>query len=129
MASKQMGGLGIGSIHALNAGLLFKWLWMFLSQSSVLWVTVIKEIHGYHGGISDPPSYSSCFSPWSGILSSLKSLNKKGVDLLSLCSRKLGNGVSIHFWDDVWCGTQPLKVQFPRVHMLDNDKAVVLLIG
>ncbi|GJX51872.1 RNA-directed DNA polymerase, eukaryota, reverse transcriptase zinc-binding domain protein [Tanacetum coccineum] len=123
MASKQKGGLGIGSIHALNVGLLFKWIWRFLSQSSDLWISVIKEIHGLHGGISDPSSYSSCLSPWSGILSSVKSLKKKGIDLLFLCSRKLGNGDSIRFWDDVWCGSQPLKVQFPRVYMLDNDKS------
>lgn len=97
MSSKQRGGLGIGSIYSLNAGLLFKWLWRFLIQSTDLWVTVIKEIHGYHGGIFDLPLYSSCFSPWSGILSSVKSLNKKGIDLLSLCTRKLGNGASIKF--------------------------------
>nr|GEU34392.1 RNA-directed DNA polymerase, eukaryota, reverse transcriptase zinc-binding domain protein [Tanacetum cinerariifolium] len=113
----------IGSIHALNVGLLFKWLWRFLSQSSDLWISIIKEIHGFHGGIFDPSSYSSYLSPWSGILSSIKSLKKKGIDLLSLCSCKLGNGDSIRFWDDVWCDSQPLKVQFPRVYMLDNDKS------
>ncbi|GJZ30823.1 RNA-directed DNA polymerase, eukaryota, reverse transcriptase zinc-binding domain protein [Tanacetum coccineum] len=123
MASKQKGGLGISSINALNVGLLFKWLWRFLSQSSDLWISVIKEIHGFHGGIFDSSSYSCCLSPWSGILSVIKSLKKKGIDLISLCSRKLGNGVSTRFWDDVWCGSQPLKVQFPRVYMLDNDKS------
>ncbi|GKB52504.1 putative RNA-directed DNA polymerase, eukaryota, reverse transcriptase zinc-binding domain protein [Tanacetum coccineum] len=63
MASKQKGGLGIGSINALNVGLLFKWLWRFLSQSSDLWISVIKEIHGFHGDIFDSSSYSSCLSP------------------------------------------------------------------
>ncbi|GKE26190.1 hypothetical protein Tco_1441574 [Tanacetum coccineum] len=29
LASKKMGGLGIGSIFALNVGLLFKWIWRF----------------------------------------------------------------------------------------------------
>nr|GEW67511.1 hypothetical protein [Tanacetum cinerariifolium] len=97
MASKQKGGLGIRSIHALNVGLLFKWLWRFLSQSLDLWNSVIKEIHRYHRVIFYPSSYSSCLSPWSAILSFIKSLKKKGIDLLSLCSRKLRNGDSIHF--------------------------------
>jgi hypothetical protein len=63
MSSKQWGSLGIGSFYSLNAGLLFKWLWRFLIQSTDLWVIVIKEIHGYHGGVFDLPLYISCFSP------------------------------------------------------------------
>ncbi|GJU55992.1 RNA-directed DNA polymerase, eukaryota, reverse transcriptase zinc-binding domain protein [Tanacetum coccineum] len=109
MASKQKGGLGIGSINALNVGLLFKWLWRFLSQSSDLWISVIKEIYRFHGDIFYSSSYSSCLSPWSGILSVIKSLKKKGINLISLCSCKHGNGVSTNFLDDVWCGSQPLK--------------------
>ncbi|PWA84554.1 RNA-directed DNA polymerase, eukaryota, Reverse transcriptase zinc-binding domain protein [Artemisia annua] len=62
------------------------------------------------------------FNSWCGILSMVNSLKSKGIDLLSLCSQKLGNGFSIRFWDDVWCGNLPLKVLFPRVHLLDIDK-------
>ncbi|GJU52604.1 ribonuclease H-like domain-containing protein [Tanacetum coccineum] len=61
LASKKMGGLGIGSIFALNVGLLFKWIWSL--------------------------------SPWSGILSSVKALKHKGIDLCT----------SIRFWDETWC--------------------------
>nr|GEY88882.1 putative RNA-directed DNA polymerase, eukaryota, reverse transcriptase zinc-binding domain protein [Tanacetum cinerariifolium] len=32
---------------------------------------------------------------------------------------KLGNGVSISFWEDIWCGNSSLKSQFPRVYNLD----------
>lgn len=32
MASKESGGLGIGSIFALNRALLFKWIWRFRNQ-------------------------------------------------------------------------------------------------
>ncbi|GKA04369.1 RNA-directed DNA polymerase, eukaryota, reverse transcriptase zinc-binding domain protein [Tanacetum coccineum] len=51
LASKKFGGLGIGSIFALNIGLLFKWIWRSLSQPSDLWVKVIKNIYGLNGGI------------------------------------------------------------------------------
>ncbi|GJU47741.1 RNA-directed DNA polymerase, eukaryota, reverse transcriptase zinc-binding domain protein [Tanacetum coccineum] len=37
LASKESGGLGIGSIYALNVGLLFKWIWRFLHNHSDLW--------------------------------------------------------------------------------------------
>lgn len=52
----------------------------------------------------------------------VKSIKLKGVDLLSLCRRKLGNGETVSFWDDCWCGDQSLKSKFPRIYLLDNDK-------
>ncbi|GJZ34073.1 hypothetical protein Tco_0579509 [Tanacetum coccineum] len=36
LASKDHGGLGIGSIYGLNIGLLFKWIWRFLRHPSDL---------------------------------------------------------------------------------------------
>nr|GEX60865.1 RNA-directed DNA polymerase, eukaryota, reverse transcriptase zinc-binding domain protein [Tanacetum cinerariifolium] len=123
LASKNMGGLGIGSIFALNVGFLFKWIWRFLCNSTDLWIIVIKEMYGFHGGIFDENMQRSSLSPWCGILSSIKALKNKGIDLLSLCSRKLGNGVSIRFWDDVWWGDTCLKFLFPRVYLLDTERS------
>nr|GEZ28339.1 RNA-directed DNA polymerase, eukaryota, reverse transcriptase zinc-binding domain protein [Tanacetum cinerariifolium] len=101
------GRLGTGSIHAINVGLLFKWIWRFLHNHSDLWIHVIKGIYGRTGGISDSRVHGSSQSPWRGILSMVKSIKLKGVDILSLCRRKLGETVS--FWDDCWCGDQSLK--------------------
>ncbi|PWA54036.1 RNA-directed DNA polymerase, eukaryota, Reverse transcriptase zinc-binding domain protein [Artemisia annua] len=112
LASKETGGLG----------LLFKWIWRFLHNHSDLWVHVIKGIYGRTGGIFDTCIHSSSLSPWRGILSMVKSIKLKGVDLLSLCRRKLGNGETVLFWDDCWCGDQSLKSKFPRIYLLDNDK-------
>nr|GEY35892.1 RNA-directed DNA polymerase, eukaryota, reverse transcriptase zinc-binding domain protein [Tanacetum cinerariifolium] len=89
LASKEDGGLGIGSIYGLNISLLFKNL---------------KR------------------STWGSILSSVNSLKSKGIDLFSYCSRKIGNGNDSRFWDDIWCGQQPLKEVFPRIYSLDTDK-------
>ncbi|GKB35100.1 RNA-directed DNA polymerase, eukaryota, reverse transcriptase zinc-binding domain protein [Tanacetum coccineum] len=119
---KDLGGLGIGSISALNAGLLFKWVWRFMQNSDELWSSVVKAIYGCSGGIQADITHSSNHSTWCGILSKVSSLKTKGIDLLSLCTRKLGNGAAIRFWDDVWCANTPLKTSFPRVHMLDTDK-------
>ncbi|GJW11426.1 RNA-directed DNA polymerase, eukaryota, reverse transcriptase zinc-binding domain protein [Tanacetum coccineum] len=113
LASKKSGGLGIGSIYGLNVGLLFKWIWRFLQNAPDLWINIIKAIYGQHGGIFEGSTHRSSFSPWCGILSSIRSLNLKGIDLLALCIRKLGNGVSIRFWEDVWSGTLPLKSVYP----------------
>nr|GEV58921.1 RNA-directed DNA polymerase, eukaryota, reverse transcriptase zinc-binding domain protein [Tanacetum cinerariifolium] len=121
-ASKELGGLGIGSIYGLNLGLLFKWIWRFLSNSPNLWVRVVKTLHGTNGGITKDVKYSSSHSPWSGILSAISRLKLKGIDLLSLCVRKIGNGASYRFWEDIWCGNQPLKVQYSRIFQLELEK-------
>lgn len=118
LASKQLGGLGVGSIFALNLGLLFKWIWRFLSHRTDLWAKVIKNIYGLNGGINEECAHSSSHSTWGAILSSVKRLKQKGLDLLSLCNRKIGNCVLTRLWEDVWCGNRPLKMQFPRIYML-----------
>ncbi|GJW93550.1 hypothetical protein Tco_0173222 [Tanacetum coccineum] len=53
LASKEKGGLGISGLYALNRALMFKWVWRFLSQNSLLWANVIKSIHGDHGKIGN----------------------------------------------------------------------------
>nr|GEV54749.1 hypothetical protein [Tanacetum cinerariifolium] len=44
------------------------------------------------------------------------------MDMLSMCTRTIGNGLSTRFWEDTWCGIQPLKLQFPRIYMLETIK-------
>ncbi|GJV17324.1 hypothetical protein Tco_1362647 [Tanacetum coccineum] len=55
-------------------------------------------------------------------LSSINRLKEKGIDLLSFCTRKLGNGESTRFWEDIWFGSTPLRLQFPRIYLLDIDR-------
>nr|GEZ26816.1 RNA-directed DNA polymerase, eukaryota, reverse transcriptase zinc-binding domain protein [Tanacetum cinerariifolium] len=98
-----------------------RWLG-FVHNHSDLWVKVIEGIYGHNGDIFDEHLHRSNQSPWSGILSLDKSIKQKGIDLLSFCNQKLGNGGSTQFWNDIWCGHQALKNRFPRIYMLDNDK-------
>nr|GEZ86391.1 RNA-directed DNA polymerase, eukaryota, reverse transcriptase zinc-binding domain protein [Tanacetum cinerariifolium] len=122
LASKDLGGLGIESIFRLNIGLLFKWIWRFLHCPSDLWMTVIKNIYGSHGGINDTSTLRFSHSTWGGILSFIKRIKQKCNDLFSYCVRKIGDGASTRFWEDTWCGDQPLKTLFPRIYLLEPDK-------
>ncbi|GKA62485.1 hypothetical protein Tco_0762004 [Tanacetum coccineum] len=119
LSSRELGSLGIGSIHALNLGLIFKWIWRFLCHKNDLWARVISNIYGIKGGINEDRSIQSS---WGIILSSIRKLKLKGLDVLSMCKRKLGNGILTSFWDDDWCGIGPLKILFPRIYLLDLDK-------
>ncbi|GKD91750.1 RNA-directed DNA polymerase, eukaryota, reverse transcriptase zinc-binding domain protein [Tanacetum coccineum] len=56
------------------------------------------------------------------MLRSVSQLQAKGIDLFALCGRSIGDGSSISFWDDSWCGGRPLKDKFPRVYAFDGNK-------
>nr|GEY58748.1 RNA-directed DNA polymerase, eukaryota, reverse transcriptase zinc-binding domain protein [Tanacetum cinerariifolium] len=51
LAAKDVGGLGMSSLFALNQALMFKWVWRFFSQKNSLWVRVVKALHGEDGKI------------------------------------------------------------------------------
>ncbi|GKF05408.1 hypothetical protein Tco_0036076 [Tanacetum coccineum] len=120
MASREHGGLGIGSIFGLNVGLLFKWIWRFLNHPSSLWACVIQSLYGADDGINSVATHRSMRTTWGAILHSIFSLKQQGMDLLSLCTRNIGNRISTWFWEDTWCGNQPLKIKFPRIYLLDT---------
>nr|GFB40227.1 RNA-directed DNA polymerase, eukaryota [Tanacetum cinerariifolium] len=118
LASKTYGGLGVSSFHALNRWLLVKWLWRFLSRENSLWARVIQAMYG-----SDRQELSASYnSVWSSIIRELNVLKSQGIDFISHCKIKVGNGRSTSFWNDLWLGDSCLRYMFPLVYTLDNDK-------
>ncbi|GJY70827.1 RNA-directed DNA polymerase, eukaryota, reverse transcriptase zinc-binding domain protein [Tanacetum coccineum] len=124
LACKKKGGLGIGSINALNLGLLFKWLWRFRCQSHDLWAKVITCVCRSFNGLLASTPLMTCvsFSNMGSYSFFSQRLNLNGIDLLALCTKKIGNGARTSFWNDPWCSSSPLKVRFPRIFMLETDK-------
>ncbi|PWA39849.1 hypothetical protein CTI12_AA568750 [Artemisia annua] len=97
-----------------NSAVIGRWAFIFNKVSSrYIWAR-----WRYWGG----RSVSSNQSPWNAIVSSISNLQRKGIDFLAACNRSLGNRMSICFWDEFWCGNQPLKVLFHNVSALDGDK-------
>ncbi|KAL4585017.1 hypothetical protein LXL04_009630 [Taraxacum kok-saghyz] len=118
-ASKEKGGLGVGSFYALNRALLFKWVWRFKSQPCAFWVTVVKAIHGSEDPIGCPRA-----SVWRDILRSWVDLVNKGIDLKHFCKKVIDDGVNTRFWKEVWLGNYMLHTAFPRLFALEEDKDV-----
>ncbi|PWA31606.1 reverse transcriptase zinc-binding domain-containing protein [Artemisia annua] len=87
---------------------------------------VIKSIHGSLGGINDSSSHHFKHSTWGDILSSIKRVKLKGIDSLSYCVHKIGDGASTSFWEDTWCSDHALKSLFPRIYMLDTERHCVV---
>ncbi|GJV54697.1 hypothetical protein Tco_1455702 [Tanacetum coccineum] len=123
LASKKNGGLGVSSFFAYNRALLFKWIWRFLANGASLWSRFISAIYGIRGALDNSSSYSRR-SPWLDIVNEVKKLASKGIDLLSLVKKKVGNGEATSFWNDVWLGEFPLKQMYPRLYFLELNKHV-----
>ena len=49
VAPKKVGGIGLGSIKALNISLLAKWMWRLKYDDSSMWSKVIRCIHNLNG--------------------------------------------------------------------------------
>ncbi|GJZ61711.1 RNA-directed DNA polymerase, eukaryota [Tanacetum coccineum] len=118
LSAKKYGGLGVSSFFALNRALLFKWVWRYISHDNSLWYRVISAIHGPN--IQKLSSFNS--SIWNNILKEVNILKGRGVDLISHCKRRVGNGMHTRFWSDVWLGDQQLRYMFPRIYALEENK-------
>ncbi|GJW89447.1 RNA-directed DNA polymerase, eukaryota [Tanacetum coccineum] len=118
LASKKHGGLGVSSFFALNRALLVKWVWRFLSHDNSLWFRVISAMHGSNS----QDLSASHSSAWSSIINEVNALKTQGVDFISHCKIRVGNGMRTSFWNDFWIGDSQLKYLFPRLYALESIK-------
>ncbi|GJY08595.1 putative RNA-directed DNA polymerase, partial [Tanacetum coccineum] len=120
LAPKKYGGLGIGSLQALNLSLIQKWRLRYVHNHHSLWVKVVSSIHGSSiDGISFNNLQKN--SIWARIINSIKGMHDKGIIIHSNLKRKLNNGVSTKFWHDSWIGDSSLRLRFPWLFRLDSD--------
>ncbi|GKD77254.1 putative RNA-directed DNA polymerase, eukaryota, reverse transcriptase zinc-binding domain protein [Tanacetum coccineum] len=70
LASHDQGGLGIGSLKAFNLALLQKWRWRLVTNPDLLWVKLIKAIHGSEAGFYGKGCATSGL--WSAIIFGLE---------------------------------------------------------
>ncbi|GJW91868.1 RNA-directed DNA polymerase, eukaryota [Tanacetum coccineum] len=88
IATRDFGGLGIGSLKIYNQAMLTKWWWRFYTEDNALWNKVVRSIYGPMGGLH----YDSLLKPNSGPLYHIMKLKDEllaqGVDLPSLFKEK-----------------------------------------
>nr|GEU30591.1 RNA-directed DNA polymerase, eukaryota, reverse transcriptase zinc-binding domain protein [Tanacetum cinerariifolium] len=123
LAAKDVGGLGVSGLFALNRALMFKWVWRFFSQKNSLWVRVVKALRGEDGKIGKKvqPRYPSTSL---NIINEIESLKLHGIDLVSFITSKLGNGVNTLFWDAAWCADIAFKNLVSRLYALESMKNI-----
>ncbi|GJV31290.1 hypothetical protein Tco_1391690 [Tanacetum coccineum] len=91
------------------------------SHNDSLWSRVIKAIYGVDGEVNKVSKYASR-SCWRDIINEVRKLKDQGINMRDFMYIKVGNGESTKFWDDIWIGSKPLKLLFPRIYALDNIK-------
>ncbi|KAJ9560786.1 hypothetical protein OSB04_005946 [Centaurea solstitialis] len=80
LRDKNNGGLGIGSLRALNLAMLAKWWWRERTEPSAKWLAVIRSCSGSNSA----DTRRSNRGTWSQVISIDKHLRELGVNLNSL---------------------------------------------
>ena len=81
-----------------------KWLWRLPLNQDSFWCSIIKSKYGLHknGWDSNVVVKGSYRNPW-------KAISYDIVNFLPFIQLKVGNGVKIRFWEDVWVGSIALE--------------------
>lgn len=82
MATKGLGGLGVGILYDFNRAMMFKWRWRFFHDVELLWVTVVKIIYGADGCLSSLSPCGSCLGLWNNLIHMLTNLRNVGLIFL-----------------------------------------------
>nr|GEY09420.1 serine carboxypeptidase-like 34 [Tanacetum cinerariifolium] len=113
----------LGSVVGDRMGLMFKWVWRFITQKNSLWAKVITAIHGDDGKIGKTvnPTFPSI---WLNIIQEVAVMKTKGIDVVSFIKPKCDDGTNISFWNDAWRGDVAFKILAPRIYMLESMKDI-----
>jgi len=112
---KDFGGTGIINTRLFNEALLLKWVWrIYVSKDDDLCCQFLKAKYlKLKPLLSCKGGRGSQF--WRGI-------NKIKHKFSWGATFSVNNGALTRFWDDVWLGHTPLRIAFPRLYDLSNNK-------
>lgn len=110
---KAKGGMGFRMFHLFNKALLAKQGWRLIHNTSSLVARVLKgRYYPRSNFLQAKAGYCSSFT-WRSILGA-KHILTKG------CSWRIGNGSSMHIWDDKWL-THPMHQSLLTPKPLDSS--------
>lgn len=98
----EIGGLAIGNILHRNLALLFKWWWRFSTESNPLWKRIIKSVHKILDFKAQADIFKNCKN---GLWGQFRMIVNKWGEVTKVVedglAHKLGDGRSLHFWEDI----------------------------
>nr|KAJ0216654.1 hypothetical protein LSAT_V11C300153720 [Lactuca sativa] len=114
---KEAGGLGLGSLRALNLSLIAKWWWRLRVNQGKLWSQVIQGIHKIKAKEESCLANRSSTGVWKNIASIDTELRKVDVPMEVIMKKKVNKGDKT-----LWIGNETLKVAFPNLYALEKKK-------
>ena len=114
---KRKGGLGVRRLSTLNSALLCKWNWRFANERENLWRHVISRKFGEEerGWFTREVREGFGVGFW-------EEIRKEGAILQNRVVFFVGNGRSVKFWNDIWCGNFALCNSFPSLYAFASSK-------
>jgi hypothetical protein len=113
---KDFGGLGLINSRIFNECLMSKWIWKLYQQKDSLWARLITAKYMRDGDFYKANGKQG--SQFWKSLHKVKDLFKWGV------VHRVGNGIRTQLWNDVWNTSSPLRVCFPRIYAICDDRGI-----
>lgn len=88
----------MGSIQALNIGLLVKWWWRLKNENHSLWARVINGIHNLENKPFEYLSRQKFSGVWNTIGGIKKEFLKHGLEVHEIFKFEIGPGNETIFW-------------------------------
>nr|KAJ0219093.1 hypothetical protein LSAT_V11C300139740 [Lactuca sativa] len=126
LAAKEDGGLGVGSIQALDIVLLMKWWWRLNNETHSLWARVIYGIHNLSNKPFEYLSKQRYSGVWNNIVGTKKVLCDHGLEVYDIFNVKIAPGNKTLFWYDNWLGSGSLKTKYPALFELETKKRCIV---
>ncbi|WVZ53335.1 LOW QUALITY PROTEIN: hypothetical protein U9M48_004295 [Paspalum notatum var. saurae] len=115
---KEQGGLGILDLEVQNKCLLSKWLFKLANEDGI-WQSLLRNKYLKAKPLGDEGKKPGVSHFWAGLMDVKQ-------EFLSLGSFAIGDGTQVRFWEDTWCGNQPLKLQYPSLFNIVRKKGATV---
>ncbi|XP_072066858.1 uncharacterized protein [Arachis hypogaea] len=122
-APKKFGGLGVGDAMLRNTALLFKWWWRFSKEDCPLWKKVVCACNNLNPDVLLSSQILPIKGgPWKDICQIQFTSQQIRQKIITGLAMEVGDGRGTRFWEDVWLRGGALKVQFPRLFSVSNQR-------
>ncbi|XP_022032257.1 uncharacterized protein LOC110933335 [Helianthus annuus] len=114
--------LGISRLKEVNEALLVRWGWRYRAESQNLWCKLVEACHCKKNQMSFLPFNNNISGCWKNIVNLISKVKINGRGLNYIIKGKVGNGVDIRFWIDIWVGDLLFWERWPKLFGLELFK-------
>lgn len=94
---KDHGGLRVGSLKALNIGLMLKWWWRLKAEPNLLWSQVITGIDGLNRKPTHSMSNKALSRVWNNAVRTGDDIGKYIINVNDVIKKNVGSGNDTFF--------------------------------